>query len=274
MTGPMTELMECGPVPIDRLEIGRWRWHLHEIARRVVVGACTADAEIRARGCYQCFGAWLNLTWWRRDNRSRHLLGQTTALIRVKDCKALEKRDGARLLAGLRGTPAFVVRGKAIGIDDGRSPFALSDVAAKPERLTKGEPALSGEPVLDDGPPQDQHVNSGVSTQRCSVARHGERRLDRRRPPWLHPGNTACLQLGDDLVGDFGIEARPVVADASSCVCLDIAVLRDGRRKPLSRSSTRHGQSEPYSHSYLAWSSWRQLKECSGAASCFIGMKP
>src|SRR6266850_1377105 len=35
-------------------------------------------------------------------------------------------------------------------------------------------------------------------------------------------------------------------------VCLDIAVLRDGCRKPLSRSSTRHGQPEPYSHSYLA----------------------
>ena len=39
LAGPMTELMESGSVPIDRLEIGSRRRHLHEIARRVVVGA-------------------------------------------------------------------------------------------------------------------------------------------------------------------------------------------------------------------------------------------
>src|SRR3981081_4669850 len=95
--------------------------------------------------------------------------------------KALEKRDSARLLASFRGAPTFVVRGEAIGIDDGRSPFALPDVAAEPERLAKGEPALSRETVLDDRAPQDQHGDSGVSALRGSVARHGERRLDRRR---------------------------------------------------------------------------------------------
>ncbi len=67
--------------------------------------------------------------------------------------KTLEKRDGTRLFAGLRGAPTFVVRGEAIGIDDGRSPFALPDVAAKPKRLAKCEPALSGKTVLDDGTP-------------------------------------------------------------------------------------------------------------------------
>jgi len=41
----MTEFMESGSVPIDRLEIGSRRRHLHEIARRVVVGARTADAK-------------------------------------------------------------------------------------------------------------------------------------------------------------------------------------------------------------------------------------
>ena len=149
----MTELMECGPVPIDRLEIGRRRRHLHEIARRVVVGARTADAEIRAGGGDQRLGSGLNLAWWRRDDRSSDLLGQAIALVRVEDGKALEKRDGTRLFAGLRGAPTFVVRGEAIGIDDGRSPFALPDMAAKPERLAKGEPALSGKAVLDNGTP-------------------------------------------------------------------------------------------------------------------------
>src|SRR5882672_2450750 len=201
----MTELMERGPVPIDRLEIGRRRRHLHEIAGRVVVGAPAADSEIRARGGNQCLGAWLNLTWRRRDNRRRNLLGQI-ALVDVEDGKALEKRDSAWLLASFGGAPTFVVRREAIGIDDGRSPLALPDMAAEAERLAKGEPALSGEAVLDDCPPQDQHIDPGISALGGSVARHGEWRLDRRGSPGLDPRDTAGLQLGGDLVGDFGVK--------------------------------------------------------------------
>ena len=63
-----------------------------------------------------------------------------------------------------------------------------------------------------------------------------ERRLRRRGAPRLHPGHTAGLQLGDDLVGDFVIKARPVLdRSARERYCLDIADLRDGRREPLSR---------------------------------------
>src|SRR5437868_6843610 len=100
----MTELVESGSVPVDRLEIGSRRRHLHEIARRVVVGARTADAEIRAGRRDQRLGSRLNLAWWRRD--SSDISGQAIALIRVEDGKSLEKRDGTRLLAGLRGAPA------------------------------------------------------------------------------------------------------------------------------------------------------------------------
>src|ERR1700732_2641853 len=149
----MTEFMECGPVRIDRLEIGSRRWDLHEIARRVVVGARTADAEIRAGGGDQRLGSGRNLVWGRRGERGSDPPGQAIALVRVEDGKTLEKRDGTRLFTGLRGAPTFVVRGEAIGIDDGRSPLALPDVAAKPERLAKCEPALSGKTVLDDGTP-------------------------------------------------------------------------------------------------------------------------
>ena len=79
----MTELMERGPVPIDRFEISRRRWHLHEIARHIVVGARAADAEIRTGRRNQRLGAGLDLAWWRRDNRSSDLLGQTIALVGV-----------------------------------------------------------------------------------------------------------------------------------------------------------------------------------------------
>jgi hypothetical protein len=147
----MSELMKCGPVPIDRFEIGIRRRHLHEIARRGVVGARTADAEIRAGGGNQRLGSGLNPAWWRRDDRGSDALGQAIALVRVEDGKALEKRDGARLFTSLRGAPTFVVRGEAIGIDDGRSPLALPDMAAESERLAKSEPALSGKAVLDNG---------------------------------------------------------------------------------------------------------------------------
>ena len=140
-------------MPVDRFEIGSRRRHLYEIARRVVVGARTADAEIRAGRRDQGLGSRLNLAWWRRDHQSSDILGQAIALIRVKDGKALEKRDGTRLLAGLRGAPTFVVWGEAIGIDDGRSPLALSDMAAEPECLAEGKPALSRKAVLDNGTP-------------------------------------------------------------------------------------------------------------------------
>jgi len=80
----MTELVECGPVPIDRLEIGSRRRHLHEIARCVVVGARTADAEVRAGGGDQRLGSGLNLAWWRRDDRCSDLLRQAIALVRVE----------------------------------------------------------------------------------------------------------------------------------------------------------------------------------------------
>src|SRR5450756_2018814 len=214
----MRQFVEGRAVPIDRFEVSRRRWHLHEIARRVVVGAPAADAEIRAGGGNQRLGAWLNLTWWRRDNRSRNLLGQAIALVGVEDGKALEKRDGAGLFASLCGAPAFVLRGEAIGIDDGRSPLALPDMAAEPERLAKGEPALSGEAALNNRPPQDQHVDPGISALRRGIARDRERRLDRRRPPRLHPRDTAGLQFGDDLVSDFGVKARAFLAAPSSRV--------------------------------------------------------
>src|SRR5882672_9052003 len=109
LAGPMTEFMKSGPVPIDRLEIGSRRWDLHVIARRVVVGTRTADAEIRAGGSDQRLGSGLNLIWWRRDDRGSDSLGQAIALVRVEDGKALEKRDGTRLFSGLRGAPTFFV---------------------------------------------------------------------------------------------------------------------------------------------------------------------
>ena len=88
--------------------------------------------------------------------------------------------------------------------------------------------------MLDDGAPEDQHIDAGIAPAGRGILRHCERRLRRRRAPGLHPGQPAGFQFGDDLVGDFVIEARPVVTGASRGVS-DIAGLRDGRCEPLSQ---------------------------------------
>ena len=38
--------------------------------------------------------------------------------------------------------------------------------------------------------------------------------LRRGRTPGLNPGHASGLKLGDDLVGDFVVEVRPVLAGA------------------------------------------------------------
>ena len=58
-------------------------------------------------------------------------------------------------------------------------------------------------------------------------------------------------------------------------VCLDIAVLRDGRQKPLSRPSTRHGKPGPHAHSATATPHAFRKTECASARlSLRKGWKP
>ena len=95
MAGAMTELMQCGPVPIDRLEIGLRRRHLHKIVRRVVEGRLAADAEIRAGGGDQRLG--LGLDQIRVGGGAR----STTSSGRPSHCAVLKTvkrfRNGMRL---------------------------------------------------------------------------------------------------------------------------------------------------------------------------------
>ena len=146
----------------------------------------------------------------RRRRGDHEILRQTFALRQVEDGEALEERDRLRFLAGLSRPFLLVVGNEAVGIDDGRAVLALADIAAEAEGLAKRQPALDREAVLDHGTPEDQHVDPGVEPAGGGVLRHGERRLRRRRSPGLDPGHAAGLQLGDDLGGDFVVEARPV----------------------------------------------------------------
>ena len=156
--------MECGSVPIDRLEIGLRRRHLHEIVRRAVEGARAADAEIDAGRGDQRFG--LRLDQARRERRRDRMrfLGQASHWSVLKTVKRL--RNG--IASAPRRSPPrvpFLLRHETIGIDDGRAAFALPDMAAEPERLAKGQPTLAGKSAFDHGAPEDEDVDPRIAGQ-------------------------------------------------------------------------------------------------------------
>jgi hypothetical protein len=138
------------------------------------------------------------------------------ALIGIEDREAFEERDRAPLVAVAFRTLAFVIRNEAVGIDNRRAVLAFADIAANAQGLAEGEPILASESSRDDGVPEDKYIHAGVSVPRGCILRHGKRRLRRRRSPRLDPRHTARFQLGDDLIGDFGIKACPVVTGTSA----------------------------------------------------------
>ncbi len=217
---------------------------------RIVEGPLAADPKIHAGRADQRLGLRQNQIGFDRRRHRHHLVRQALALRGVEDGEALQERDGLRLLAGLRRAPAFVVRREAVGIDDGRAALAFADMTAEAERLAEGQPALASKAVLDDGAPQNEHVDPGVAPLGAGVPGQAERRLRRRRPPGLDPGRTAGLQLGDDLVGDFLIEARPVLAGAgASSVSGHRGSPRRALAEPLSTTLNPSRKTRPHSHS-------------------------
>ena len=212
----MTDFMQGRPVPVDRFEIGLRRWNLHEVVPRIVERPLAADPEVHAGCTDQRLGLRQDEIGFDRRRDRHDIRGQALALRHVENSEALEERDRLRFVAGLCGPAALVVRSEPVSIHDGRAALALADMAAEAERLAEGQPTLARKAELDDGAPKNEHINPGVASLGCGILGHGERRFRRRCPPGLDPWRTAGLQLGDDLVGDFLIKARPVLAGASA----------------------------------------------------------
>src|SRR5215831_4786833 len=106
--GIMTELMQRGPVPIDRLEIGLRRRDLHIVFSRCIECAIAANMERDAGGLDQRLDRGLDQArrrWWRGGGDVR---GQTVALVGIEDRKAFEKWNRLRFLAGFGSTSLFV----------------------------------------------------------------------------------------------------------------------------------------------------------------------
>ena len=76
----MTELVQRRAVPVDRLEIGLRRRHLHEVGRRHVEGAAAADAEVDAGRRDQRLDPGLDQAGLRRRRDDGEIVGQAVAL--------------------------------------------------------------------------------------------------------------------------------------------------------------------------------------------------
>lgn len=148
----VTNFVQRRPVPVDRLEIGVWRRHLHIVECRNVVSAIAADAEVDSGRCDERFDLWFDQAGGRWRSFDRDGLRQTLALRGIEDSEPLEERDRVGVVAGFASAPFLVVWDEAVGIDDGGAALALPDIAAKRERLAEGKPALVRKPCCMTAP--------------------------------------------------------------------------------------------------------------------------
>src|ERR1700722_522895 len=160
MADPMTELVERGPVPVDRLEIGVRPGHLHVIVRGAVEGTVAADAKISAGRGDQRLGVREDQTFGHGRRDGDQFAGKVFALIGVEHDESLEKWNRTGFVAIALRPLEFLIWDEAVGIDDGGAVFAFADVAANAQGLAKRQPALAGEPSLDDGTPENEDIDA------------------------------------------------------------------------------------------------------------------
>ena len=82
--------------------------------------------------------------------------------------EALQETNAAGVLAGRARLRLLGFGNKRVGVDNRRSLLALADIAAEPERLFEGQPALGGSALLDGSRPEQEDVDPGLgSSGRC-----------------------------------------------------------------------------------------------------------
>lgn len=213
---PVAELVQRGPMPVHRLEIGLRRRHLDGVGHHVVEGAIATDLDVRPGDADQGFGLRQDQPGLDRRSRCRDPVRKTVTLLGVEDREPLEKRDGLRVLAGLARTLALPVGNEAIGEHHRGPALALADAAAEGKGLPEGEPALRREAERDHRAPQDEHIDAGIPTPRRSVLRHRQRRPHRRGSPRLNPRHAAGRELGHDPGRDLLVEVGPVLRGSAA----------------------------------------------------------
>ena len=140
--------------------------------------------------------------------------GQAFALVDIEDGEALEECHLPGLAILVAGAFLLMLWREAIGIADDRAALALADMAAGGVGLGIGQPALRCVTTLDDGRPQHQDVDAGIAPAGRGIDRHGAGAGG--GIPGLDPGKPSRLELGDDAVGDLGIEALTDIGHGSA----------------------------------------------------------
>src|SRR3546814_1122155 len=110
-----------------------------------------------------------------RSTRTDTLFPYTTLFRSIEHGKALEEGNGGWIVTIVLCPATLVIGNEAIGIYDGGAVFAFADIAAQPQSLAEGEPALRGEAMLNDRAPEDQdrseeHTSELQSLMRTSYA--------------------------------------------------------------------------------------------------------
>lgn len=129
----MTQFVQRGAVPVNWLEIGFWPRHLHGVERGRVEGAVAADPHVGATCADQRLEVRHDQPLGHGRRRGGQVVRQAVALIDGKDREPLQERDRLGVLARLTGPALLPVGHEAVGVDDRRSAFALTDVAAETE---------------------------------------------------------------------------------------------------------------------------------------------
>ncbi len=126
---------------------------------------------------------------------------------------------------------------------------ASKDLASVQKKRADISGKIAAKAALDHGAPEQERVDAGIAPAGRGVLRHGQRRLRRSRAPWLDPGHAAGLQLGVDLVGDFGIEIGPVALGLGVAAVSGYrgSPRRASRASPSASNPSR--QTGPHSHS-------------------------
>ena len=175
----------------------------------------------------------------RIDHRRRGgviLVRQTLNLIDVENRIGLQKWDAALNLITMGIGFGF---GELAGIDHRGAAFPLADVTAKLGRLPERHPGRRGKaPCQSFGPQQDDVdtlIRRPVVPQRARDPAGGI-----RRAPGPHPGAHPLLQIGDNAIGDPGVDVDaglfcPVQFSKPPWEAATIAALHGGRKRRTMR---------------------------------------
>ena len=130
------------------------------------------------------------------------VIGEALDLLAVEDGVGLEEGDVPFDLAAMRVDFCF---GEAAGVDDGRAGFVLSHMRAEFGGLSKGHPHRRGEAARHSLRPEEQHVQARVGLT-AMAQRSRDAAAGVARSPWLDPWTHALFEIGDDALGDAGVD--------------------------------------------------------------------